>query len=121
MARRLLDYDPESHTASWHSYDHGSRETRIETVQDAAPYLRVNQARMNVDTATSGRLNSVSRQQIRNGMWHVATVPNGVQLQIAKKLGIPPGWIYRRQYWPVVKRMLNDPEYRYLRTNPGRV
>lgn len=119
MARRLLDYEPDTGVQTWHSYDHDTKETVIEVVQDAAPFLRVNKAHMNRDTATSGGLNSVSRQQIKESWWHVACIPIGVQYEWSRRYGIKS--VYQKEYWPKIRRLLNDPEWRYLRTNPGRV
>ena len=118
MARRLLDRDPETGVSTFHHYDHDSRTTFIETVQDVAPYLEANKARTNMDTATSGRLNSVSRQQIKDGWWHVACVPIGVQYRWLKDHGVN---VFNKDHMPRVKKLLNDPEWRYLRTTPGRV
>lgn len=118
MARRLLEYDPQSGVQEWHEYDHQTKVTTIEVVQDAAPFLKVNAAHRNRDTATSGRLNSVSRQQIADGMWHVACIPIGVQYQWIREKGVD---VMKKEHWPAVRRLLNDPEWAYLRTNPGRV
>jgi hypothetical protein len=118
MARRLLDFEPDSGVATYHAYDHEAKTTRIEVVQDAAPFLRVNQARMNVDTATSGGLNGISRKQIADGWWHVACIPVGVQMKWLDDYGVD---VLNKDHFPAVKRLLNDPDWRYLRTNPGRV
>ena len=122
MGRRLLDFDPASGEQVWHSYDHQTKTTEIQVVQDAAPFLRINRAELNRDTGTSGGLNGVSRQQIRQGWWHVARIPNAVQAAYAKARGIKdPMWIYKREHAHELKRLLNDPAWAHLRTNPGRV
>jgi hypothetical protein len=118
MGKRLIDLDPDSGVATYHQYDHATRETTIESVQDAAPFLRVNQAHRNRDTGGGGRLNSISRQQIDDGWWHVACIPIGVQYQWIRDYGVD---IFNRDHQDAVKRLLNDPDWAYLRTNPGRV
>ena len=116
--RRLLDIDHESGVRTFHSYDHQAKTTVIETVQDVAPFLRVNQAHMNRDTATSGGLNGISRKQIADGWWHVACIPIGVQLKWIEDHGVD---VMNKHHMPRVKKLLNDPDWRYLRSNPGRV
>lgn len=116
--RRLLDYDPASGVAEYHSYDHATRVTEIEVVQDAAPFLRVNQAHRNRDTATSGGLNSISRKQIKESWWHVACIPIGVQYKWITDYGVNTLNPHHRDG---VRKLLNDPDWAYLRTNPGRV
>lgn len=116
--KRLLEYDTAAGAAVYHEYDHHARTTLIHEVQDAAPFLRINQAEMHRDTATAGRLNSVSREQIRNSWWHVARIPVGVQMQWLREYGVD---IFKREHWPRVQKLLNDRDWQYLRTNPGRV
>ena len=29
--------------------------------------------------------------------------------------------VFNRDHWPAVKKLLRDPEWRYLRTSPGRI
>jgi len=118
MTRRLLDWDPTTGIATYHTYDHQTRETTIETIQDVERYLEHNKALRNRDTATSGRLNSISRQQIRDSQWWVASIPVGVQYKWLKEDGID---IWNKDHWPGVRKKLNDPEYEYLRTAPGRI
>lgn len=116
--RRLLDFDPATGVETWHTYDHHTRETTIETVQDVKPYLEINKAQLNRDAGGAAGLNDTSRRQIADSWWHVARIPIGVQYKWLKEEGID---IHNKDHWPRVRAKLNDPEWKYLRTNPGRV
>ena len=116
--RRLLDLDPASGVQTWHDYDHDSRETTIQVVQDAEPYLRINKARMNADVGGARGLNDTSRKQIKESWWHVASVPVGVQYKWLAEEGIN---MTTREGLERATKKLNDPEWAYLRTNPGRI
>jgi len=107
--RRVLDYDPETGTTTYHEYDHGTRETTIIEVQDAAPYLARNRELANDE--------SRKRKGIKDGMWHFATIPNGVISQWLKE-GFD---VFNRNQRNELKRRLNSPEWQYLRTTSGRM
>jgi hypothetical protein len=107
MARRLLELDRLSGIAEYHHYDTGSDGTVIETVQDVAPILEHNKALQNQDD----RGWSPSRDLRR-----AATIPDIIVLKWRNEYGID---VFNRNHWPAVKRLLNDPEWRYLRTAPG--
>lgn len=107
--KRLLDYDPLTGLAEYHDYDPLTDRTTIEYVQDAAPILERNKALHNHDD----RGWSPSRDMRR-----AASIPDIIVLKWLKEDGIN---VFDRDHWPAVKRKLNDPEYRYLRTAPGRL
>lgn len=46
----------------------------------------------------------------------VASIPMGVVLEWMQRYGVD---IYNRDHLPAVERLLNDPEWRKLRTRPG--
>jgi hypothetical protein len=46
-------------------------------------------------------------------MWKVASIPIGVQYKWLIHHGVD---VMNRDHWPKVKRLLNDPEWRYLKT-----
>ena len=117
MARRLLDYDAEFGTKTFHDYDHATKVTTIEVVQDVAPYLEQNKAYQNHDGGGGGGLNDRSKKQIKAGRWHVASVPIGVQYEWLKE-GLD---LHNKDHWPGVKKKLNSREFQYLRINPGRL
>lgn len=118
MRKRLLDYDPETATTTWHYYDDHTDETYIEEIQDVQPYLEINKALQNVGTGGSTRgVNEYSSRGIKKEWWHVASIPNGVIAQWLQK-GIN---VYEKDHWPKVKQLLNSPEWRYLRTGTGRI
>jgi hypothetical protein len=109
MNRRLLDFDARTGIAEYHIYDSLPDRTIIETVQDVAPILERNRALQNADD----RGWTPSRDLRR-----AATIPDIVVLKWRKDYGID---VFNRDHWPAVKRLLNDPEWRYLRTAPGRL
>jgi len=53
----------------------------------------------------------------KKNMWKVASIPNIVVEQWRKE-GID---LFKDEDWPKVRAKLNDPEYKWLRTSPGRV
>jgi len=107
MVRRLLDTDPETGLAEYHHYDVATDRTIIETVQDVAPILESNKTLQKHDDQGW----SPSRDLRR-----AATIPDIIVLKWRNEYGID---VFDRNHWPAVKRLLNDPEWRYLRTAPG--
>ena len=107
MNRRLLDFDPRTGIAEYHHYDSLTDRTAIETVQDVAPIIERNKTLQNADDGGW----SPSRELRR-----AATIPDIIVLKWRNDHGID---VFNRDHWPAVKRLLNDPEWRYLRTAPG--
>ena len=107
---RLLDYDPLTGVSTYHDYDPLTDTTTIYTSQDVAPALEWNKALFKEDGA--------SARGKKIGWWHVASIPIGVQEKWLREYGVN---IWDKDHLPRVKRLLNDPEWRYLRTAAGRV
>jgi len=107
MTRRLLEADPVTGVVEYHHYDAATDHTVIETVQDLAPVLERNKSLQNADD----RGWSPSRDLRR-----AATIPDIIVLKWRNDYGID---VFNRDHWAAVKRLLNDPEWRYLRTAPG--
>lgn len=120
--KRLLDWDAETRTAVWHHYDEQNDLTVIEEVQDIDPLIEFNKAQQNHDAGGAMGLNEISRRGIKNGWWHIARIPNGVQLEWRKRYGVnihlwgKCDWTTRK-----MKQLLNSREYAYLRIGTGRV
>lgn len=53
----------------------------------------------------------------KKNMWKVASIPN-IVVEQWKKEGID---LFNDEDWPKVRAKLNDPDYKWLRTSPGRV
>ena len=111
-ARRLLEYQPDSGVSTFHTYDHESKQTVIETVQDVAPHLERARAMRNHGTG-KGRLNDASRKQIKKGWLNYGTIPIGVQSLWLHKHGVDIG---NPDHRPAVFKLLNSAEYAYLKT-----
>lgn len=118
MAKRILDVDPVSGVVVYHDYDPLTDKTIIGEYQDAAPWIEFNKAIQNLGDTPGGRLNAYSQRGIKEEWWHVARIPDGVALQWLKDYGVN---IHNRDHWPRVRRLLNDPDWRYLRTGTGNV
>lgn len=109
MAKRLLDFDPLSGVATYHHYDHMSKQTIIETVQDVSPYLERNK---------EIQLNGDDKKQIKNNWWHVASIPIGVQYKWMSDHGVN---VWNKDHKKAVFKLLNDPDYKYLKTTAGNI
>lgn len=118
MPKRLLDYDPIAGVATYHAYDHAERRTYIETAQDVQPILEANKALQTMHDGGAKGLTEYSRRGIKAGWWHVAEIPNVVIEKWIRDYGINA---LKKEHWPKVKKLLNDPEWRYLRSGTGRV
>jgi hypothetical protein len=105
--RRLLDIQPDGVVEFFH-FDEGTGRVAIEHVQDIAPVLEANKAR-----ASAGDGFSASRE-----LREIAEIPPVIALKWLNELGID---VFDRNHWPAVKRLLRDPDWRWLRTSPGRI
>jgi hypothetical protein len=116
--KRLLDYDPATRTQTWfHVTDSMTGDFVIEEIQDVEPLLELNKAIQNHDSGGAKGLNEYSKKGIKDGWWHVASIPTTV-INAWLKLGVN---LYAPDDWPKVKKLLNDPQWKYLRTGTGRV
>jgi len=114
MSKRLLDWDPLTHTATWHSYDPATDETTIGTEQNTDQVIELNKAIQGID--------NYSRMGIEASWWHVASIPN-ILIEKWRREGKVD--VLRaskdEEEWKKLRRTLMDPEYRYLRTGTGRL
>ena len=98
------DYDRERGIETFHTYDPHTKETTIEVVQDAAPFLR---------HAEEIRKNADAKKQIKKSWLHYAMVPIGIQYEWLTKHGVD----YANQnHRAGVFRLLNG-EYKRFKTS----
>lgn len=102
MSERLFDYDPETGLKTTFRYDEETDSFALTYSQNVDAILDLNKA----DQADSF--------EKRDDMWHAARIPLGVQYEWLCKHGIN---LWDPNHKAGVRRLLNDPEYRYLRVN----
>lgn len=92
-----------------HRYDPASKKMLVRTTQDVEPILEANKKLYNED----------DRGWSKSKEWRrAASIPNVIVMKWMLEEGIN---IFKREHWPRVARKLNDPEWRHLRTAPGRL
>lgn len=102
--RRLFKDDPQRGMKLWwHDSDDG-KSFSIEYEQDAQPIIELNKAKQKAGRAYYAQ---------DDEMWRVASIPVGVQMKWLVEHGVD---VHNEEHWPRVKRLLNDPEWRYLKT-----
>lgn len=101
--KRLLDHDEFSGITTFHEYDHSSKKTVIESVQDIDPILAINKA-------NDGSLKK------KENWWYIGTIPNVTILQWSKECGHNP---YTKEWNEYAKKQMQKAEYRKL--NPNKV
>jgi hypothetical protein len=99
--RELIDFDPDTGERLYFCKDADGYYLREE--HDVAPVIEANKTDLN-----SGEFDK------SKDMWHAARVPIGVQYEWLTKFGVD---FWNPNHKPAVMRLLNDPEYRYLRVN----
>ena len=108
MSERLLDRNPHSGLEAWFSHDAASGVSTIRYHQDAGPVIEANKRRQNESDGYSA-----SRELRR-----AASIPPIIVLKWLTELGVN---VFDRDHWPAVRRLLNDPDWRWLRSAPGKV
>jgi hypothetical protein len=95
-----LDYDPDTGLKTFHDFDENTQETHVSYEQDVDAILDANKAAQNERSGPMG------------DMCHVATIPVSVQLKWMVEKGVD---VLNPDHRGAVARLLNDPEWRYLR------
>lgn len=98
---RLLDHDPQTGLKTWFSSsDENGGTWNLRYEQDTSPIL---------DRNKEAQAEGFDR---RSEMWHAASIPTVVLLEWMTKHGVEA---WNPNHKEGVRRLLNDPEYRYLR------
>ena len=108
--KKILDYDPAAGITQYFHYDEVSGDWSVESVQDTKPIIEYNKILQNDGGYTA--------HGIKNEMWHYARIPTVVQEKWLREKGVD---LMNKDHWGKVKQLLNDPEYRYLKTTTKKV
>jgi hypothetical protein len=101
-ARRIFKDDPERGLKIfWESTPEGFV---LHYEQDAEPILESNKTKQSMGRSYYAR---------DPDMWKAASIPIGVAYKWLTEFGVD---VYNDDHWPGVRRLLNDPEWRYLKT-----
>ena len=103
MDKILFDYDPNTGMKTVYE-DLGGDNFALHYEQDVEPILDMNKAKAN-----EGR----DYYAASNDIWRVASVPASVQLKWLIEEGID---CFNPEHWDRVKKKLNDPDWRHLKT-----
>jgi len=103
--KRILDYDPLSGITTTFDYIPETDTTVIHREQDVSLILDANKALQNDD--------DVTKKGIKKSWWHYAQIPNIVIEKWLNEHGVD---VYNKDHQKKVFKLLNDPEYRYLKT-----
>lgn len=106
--RRLIGTDEYTGISTHHEYDAETDTTMIIHSSDATPLLEQNKAKAN-DT-------DYSRKGIKQGWWLYASIPAIVQTKWLIEHGVD---VYNKDHGAAIGKLLNDPEYQYLKTTTG--
>lgn len=102
---RLIDKDPITGEAVWWDFDHASQQATITHTQDVSAILEANKRSANDEDKT--------KHGIKNDWWKYASIPNIVIVEWKQKYGVD---IFNRDHQKAWFKLLNSPEYRYLKT-----
>jgi len=109
MNWRLFNYDPLTKTTTWFAHDPVKKKNFFKTEQDVEDILEHNKNLANHD----------DKGWTKTKEWRrVAEIPNVVQEMWIQQYGADP---MAKGNEKLLRRLLNDPENRYLRTAPGRL
>ena len=105
MITRSLGKDELTGLETIHHFDESTGETHIEYRQDITAVIDLNKALHNTSHQKDG---------IKEGWMHAAIIPEIIQIQWRREYGIKD--VYADEFWPKIKRLLNSPDYKYLKT-----
>lgn len=100
MTKRLLDYNPMTGLEIWHEYNEADDTTVVHYKSDAKAILDQNKRDASNAVGSMGT------------MVRAASIPAGVMYEWLTKYGVN---FWNKDHKPAVRRLLNDPDYRYLK------
>lgn len=101
---RFVDFDPITRVYTHFVYDNDTDQFKVVRTQNTDPITEDNKlATLDVDQ---------HRQQAKNDWAHYAKVPNIVIEKWLNEEGVN---FFDPNHWPRVMRLINSPEYRYLK------
>lgn len=101
----LVDYNPATGLQKWMDYDPAKDEILISYKQDENAIADI------LDRNKESQAGGFDK---RSDMWHAAHIPVIVMFEWLTKFGVDA---WNPQHKDGVKRLLNHPDYRYLRVN----
>jgi hypothetical protein len=104
MSKILFEYDP-SRGLRIDYEETGDGQIVLHYTQDVEPVLDINAAKR-----SAGR----DYYAADTDMWKVASIPIVVQYEWVRRYGITD--VTLPEYQPLLAKLLNDPEWRYLKT-----
>src|SRR5210317_1987629 len=110
MITRSLGKDALTGLETIHHYDESTGETHIEHKQDITSVIELNKNLHNT---------SYQKDGVKESWMRAAIIPEIVQIQWRKEYGIKD--IADDEYWPKVRRLLNSPDYKYLKTGTMKI
>ena len=105
MAKRVVDYDPMTGMSTYFDYDHSTDTTIVGSEQDVSVVIEANKILQNSDSYT--------KKGMRADWWHYASIPNIVIEKWRNEFGVN---VFDKNHEKKVFSLLNQPEYRYLKT-----
>lgn len=96
----------------WFRFDDGTGESEIQTT-----FKNVD-AIVELNKATQGDRAGITPDDDNPGWHHVARVPNYLIEKWLVEEGLD---VFNRDHGPALMRKLDDPDYRFLRVNTGRI
>lgn len=102
--KRLLDHDAFTGITTWFEDCPDGKDITLHYEQDVEPILELNKAKQ-----SEGR-NYYAKD---DELWRVASIPIMVQFKWLNEHGVD---VLNEEHWPKVRQLLNDPDYRYLKT-----
>jgi hypothetical protein len=107
--KRLISSDPLTGSATYWHYDASTHSFRIENVQDVTDIVEQNKV-----AQTDGNNGWTKTREMK----HVGTIPMCILHQWALEAGVP---MASKEMGEVIKKKLNDPDFRAFRTGLGTV
>lgn len=105
MSKRLLSTDPVTGLMTWHDYDPQTDETIIGYSADSKPVIELNKEMQ--------KSSDFTKKGIGRDFWLYASIPVEVQLDWLINKGVD---ILNKDHAKKVFQLVNDPEYRHLKT-----
>jgi hypothetical protein len=104
--KRLLDYDPATGLKTFHDYDESDDKTIVSYEQDCQPILDRNKWHQNHGEHRMG-----------DG-YLAASIPSSIMLKWLVEYGVD---VMNKDHGEAVKRLLNSPDWKYLKRTPFQI